>query len=186
MAKKNRKRGVSRAEWLEAALKQLEYGSVSNVTIEGLAQQLGIAKSGFYWHFRSRDDLLAQILDYWTHEITEVISENLVLQSLSPRDRLIQVAEVILAHGLTRYEMGIRQWAMTDRVAARAVRAVNRERLKFIGQAFEELGFSGDDAEVRTRLYVCYHTWEASMFPEVTKKRRKELIRKRIDQLTRK
>mgnify|MGYP000129674944 FL=1 len=60
----------------------------------------------------------------------------------------------------------------------------NKLRSDFIRKAFSELGFTGDELEMRTMLFTCYHTWEASMFPGVSRKRRKELIGKRLDLLT--
>lgn len=89
------RRGISKAEWLEAGLQALCTGSVTDITVEGLARSLGIAKAGFYWHFKSRDDLLHQLLDYWVHEITEVAAENPQLLALEPKKRLITIAEMI-------------------------------------------------------------------------------------------
>ena len=91
---------------------------------------------------------------------------------------------MILKYDLTRYEISIRQWALWNPMAARAVRKVNRIRFNFIGKAFAELGFTGDDLEMRTMLFVCYHTWESPMFREISRKRRRELIAKRIELLT--
>ena len=185
MTQKTLGRGVSKAEWLEMALSVLQQGNVAEITIGGLARELGISKSGFYWHFKNRDDLLAQLLERWTYEVTEVITENEEILALDPRTRLQRSAEMILDRNLVRYEIGIRQWAMKDKNAARAVRAANRKRLDFLRQTFNELGFSGDDAEMRAMLFACYHTWESSMFPEISRKRRRELIEKRIVLLTR-
>jgi hypothetical protein len=56
--------------------------------------------------------------------------------------------------------------------------------MDFIRKAFSEPGFAGDDLDMRTMLFACYHTWEASMFPGVSRKRRQELIGKRVDLLT--
>ena len=75
---------------------------------------------------------------------------------------------------------------MNDKRAARVVRSVNRRRLDFARQALGEIGFSGDDLDMRAMLFVGYHTWEAPMFPEIPRKRRRELIGKRIALLTRK
>lgn len=185
MRKKTR-RGVSKAEWLEAGLQVLSSGGVADVTVEGLARSLGIAKAGFYWHFKNRQDLLNQLLDYWIHEVTEVASNNPMLLALEPRNRLIQLAEMILDYELTRYEIPIRQWALQDTVVARSVRKVNRIRLDFVREAFSELGFTGDDLEMRTMLYVCYQSMEAPMFQEISRKQRRKLIAKRVDLLTRK
>jgi AcrR family transcriptional regulator len=177
------RRGVSKAEWLEMGLQALSEGGVNTLTIEGLARSLGINKAGFYWHFKNRKDLLHHLLDYWTHELTEVVTENQDILTLDPKNRLIKTAEMIIDFELTRYDLAIRQWAQQDTEAARAVRKVNRLRMNFIRNAFAELGFKGDDLEMRTMLFTCYHSLESPMFPEISRKRRREQISKRIELL---
>ena len=184
MTKEKVRRGVSRAQWLEAAMRRLCDYSVADITVEGLAKELGIAKSGFYWHFKSREELLDALLDHWVHEVTEVITNNVEIHGLEPKARLIKCAEMIHKLDLTRYEVGIRQFALRDKRALRAVKKANNLRMDFIRAAFSGLGFVGDDLEMRTMLFACYHTWEASMFPGVSRKRRKELIGMRVDLLT--
>ena len=178
------RRGISKAEWLEAGLQSLVDGGISDITIEGLARSLGIAKAGFYWHFKNRDELLRQLLAYWIHELTEVASKNPQLLSLEPKQRLKTLAEMIFEYDLARYEIAFRQWALHDTKAASGVQKVNRIRLKFVRSAFTELGFKGEDLEMRTMLFVCYHSWESPMFLEISRKRRRKLIAKRIDLLT--
>lgn len=184
MAKEKVRRGVSKAQWLETAMIFLSSHSISDITIEGLAKELGIAKSGFYWHFKSREELLDALLDYWVHEVTEVITDNVEVDSLEPKLRLFKCAEMIYELDLTRYEIGVRQFALRNKKAFRAVKKANNLRMDFIRKAFSELGFVGDDLEMRTMLFACYQTWEASMFPGVSRKRRRELIGKRLDLLT--
>ena len=179
-----RKRGVSKAQWLDAGLEALGKGSVSEITIDHLAQSLGIAKAGFYWHFRAREELLHQMLDHWTHEVTEVVTKNAALLELEPRSRLIAAAEMILDHDLGRLDMAIRLWAQRDPMAARAVRKVNKLRLAYAREALEELGFKGDEAEMRAMVFVLYHALESSVFRDVSRKRRRELIASRIEMLT--
>lgn len=186
MTDNNRQRGVSKAEWLRAGLDTLFLGGVTALTVEGLARSLGIAKAGFYWHFKNRDDMLRQLLDYWTHENTKVASENPQLLALEPKNRLVALSEMILDYDLARYEIPIRQWALTDAGAARAVRRVNRIRLDFVRMAFSEMGFKNEDLEMRTMLYVCYHSWESSMFRDISRKRRRAQILGRIELLTNK
>ena len=91
---------------------------------------------------------------------------------------------MILDYELTRYEIAIRQWAVQDTEAARAVRKVNRIRLDFVRKALSELGFTGDDLDMRTMLFVCYQSWESPMFLEISLKRRRQLIAKRIELIT--
>lgn len=178
------KRGVSKAQWLGAALEAFAKGGLSAVQIEDLARSLGIAKSGFYWHFTGRPDLLHEMLDYWVNELTEVVTSNEELLNLEPKHRMLTIAEMVLERELGRYDMAFRQWALQDEEVARVVKKVNDIRLGFLRKAFSELGFTGDDLEVRTMLFVCYHTWELSMFREIPRKRLRALISKRLDLLT--
>jgi AcrR family transcriptional regulator len=184
MNKKPGRHGVSKAEWLAAALTMLGKGSVFDIRINRLARALGINKSGFYWHFKNRDDLLEQLLAYWAHELTEVVTSNLELEKLEPRERLCRTAEMVIDYDLARYEVSIRQWAQTDDRAGQAVKKVTNIRVDFVSQALAELGFEGDDLEMRAMLFVCYHTWEKLMFSDITDNRRRELVWKRIELLT--
>jgi AcrR family transcriptional regulator len=58
-----RRKRASRADWFEVALRVLGEEGVQAVRVERLARELGIARSGFYWHFKDRQDLRNQLLD---------------------------------------------------------------------------------------------------------------------------
>ena len=88
-----------------------------------------------------------------------------------------------MKYDLTRYDSAFRQWAKRDPIALRAVKKVNQLRLAFTKKAMSELGYTGDDLEMRAMLFVCYHTWESFMFAEIPAKRRRKLIDRRIDLL---
>jgi AcrR family transcriptional regulator len=178
-------RGVSKQQWLEAGLKALIEQGAAGLTIESLARSLSIAKAGFYWHFKNREDLLQQLLEHWLQETTSVVTAGEQLLALEPKARLVRTAEMVLDDDLGRYDMAVRQWALTYAPAARVVRKVNRMRLGFVRDTFGELGFTGDELEMRTMLFVCYHAWESTTFQEISRKRRRGLILKRIDLLTR-
>ncbi len=174
---------ISKAQWLETALDVLVTDGIDGVRVEVLAKRLHISKSGFYWHFQNREDLLRTLLDHWRHEITEIISMNPEVRELDPKSRLIRINEMVHDFGLTRYELSIRQWALRDKDAARSVRKVNQIRRDFVGKAFSELGFKGDELEMRTMLFVGYVSMEEPMFREISRKRRRELINRRVELL---
>ena len=50
---------VSKQNWISAALETLAMSGIESVKVERLAKQLGVAKSGFYWHFKDRNALLS-------------------------------------------------------------------------------------------------------------------------------
>jgi len=170
---------VRKDQWLARALESLESSGVEGVKIERLAKALGISRSGFYWHFKNRRDLLEHLLEYWISEYTGVVSENPDVRKLDPQQRLLSVMEMIRDKNLTRYDLAIYAWAKFDPLARRALKKAINIRLGYLRSIFAELGFSGDDLEMRTRLFVCYHSWEATMFADAA--RRKQLLKARYE-----
>jgi AcrR family transcriptional regulator len=179
-----KKKRASKADWFEVALRVLGEEGVQAVRVERLARELGIARSGFYWHFQDRQDLRNQLLDYWAHEYTEILSENRELRALDPRKRLTRIAELVLEHDLGRYDRSFRSWASTDAEVARRFRKVIRIRLEYIRAALAELGFEGLELEMRTRVFVAYEAAQPSLYGHESKRRLRELIPHRVAMIT--
>ena len=181
MTKKAR---VSKEEWMFSALEILETNGVDAIRIDDLAARLHISKSGFYWHFKNRNDLLVQILDYWTKEYTEIVTKDFALQSINSAERLKAATEMIWEKDLGRYDLAIRLWGKYDPLARNAVKKVNKLRIDFTKKAFSELGFSGDELEMRANLYFCYVSMEKSVFGSMRKEKWKKLTNRRLKLLT--
>jgi len=184
MPKATKARRVTKSEWLEAGLRALASGGILNVRIDRLARELGVARSGFYWHFRNRQDLFAQMLGHWAHELTEVITENQEIRALPPKERLLAITDLVQTYDLSRYDSAIRQWAKEDSVADEVARKTFKLRNEFIRQAFIELGFTGDDLQMRTHVFLIYTGSEADAIPEPSKAKRRRMAALRIDLLT--
>ena len=184
MSESKTSRGYSKQAWLEAALEMMGEGSLSDLTIEKLAKKLDVAKSGFYWHFRSRQALLDALLKYWAENHTQNVTNNQDLLAMEPKARLIAAAEAIHNFELARHDLAVRHAAEKDQSVSDIIQRVTEARMEFIRQAFSELGFEGDDLEMRAMLFVGYHTWEHTTFKSVSKSRRKKLIENRINLLT--
>jgi AcrR family transcriptional regulator len=178
------KRGLSRTDWIEVALDTLESEGIQGVKVERLAAKLKIARSSFYWHFKNQRDLLDHLLAYWAHEYTGVATDNEELRKLAPKDRLLRTMEMISNYNLVRFEVPIRAWADHDPAVKKAVDKAYEMRLDFAREAFSEMGFEGADLEMRTRLFVCYHTWEQAMFGGQSSRGASTLRRLRLELLT--
>jgi AcrR family transcriptional regulator len=185
MPGRKRPGNVGREEWLEAGLAALRRDGVDGVRVERLARDLGISKSGFYWHFADRAELRSALLDYWDRVYTRVVTADPRFREGPPRERLRAIARIVLDEDLTRYDLAMRAWAEQDPEVAKRVRRVYRVRLDFVRPILVELGFQGDDLEMRTRLFVAYASWERVTFWTLPKSRLRRLIDRRIELLTR-
>jgi AcrR family transcriptional regulator len=175
---------VSKSDWLQAALCLLREEGVEAIKIERIARSLNISKSGFYCHFRNREDLRYQMIEHWAHEFTQVITGNPIFQEGTPHERLENIMFMIINDDLNLYDLEMKSWGKTDPAIAKRIRKVFKLRFDFIGDIFREMGFSGEDLEIRSRMFNCYHSWERTMFDNETKKKLKSYIPAKIDLLT--
>ncbi|UCE52322.1 MAG: TetR/AcrR family transcriptional regulator, partial [Desulfobacterales bacterium] len=154
---------------------------VEGVKIERLARLLGISRSGFYWHFKNRQDLLEQLLEYWVREYTGVVTYNPDVIKLDPKKRLLTTMEMIRDKRLAKYDLAMTSWARLDSHVHRVVKKVVEMRLDYLRAIFAELGFEGDELEMRTRLFVCYHSWEDTMFTDLSSQKHSKLQKLRYN-----
>lgn len=176
---------MSRDEWVLEGLEVLNESGMDQVTIHKLARRLGIARSGFYWHFKDRKALHDAMLLDWERLTTKTISDNQEIASLAPFDRLLRIAELVQDFGLSDYDVALYHWAMQSKKAARRVRAVTKLRFKYVQHAFAELGFEGEALELRTMLFVTFTMWEGATFSYIPQSKRRAMIRERVELLTR-
>ncbi len=76
-AGKGKGRLLTRDDWIEAAVDLMVRTSVEQTRVETLARDLGVSKGSFYWHFRTRDDLLACVLEWWKQTSTADVESEL-------------------------------------------------------------------------------------------------------------
>ncbi|KPJ76361.1 MAG: hypothetical protein AMJ54_11915 [Deltaproteobacteria bacterium SG8_13] len=177
---------VSKDQWLAKALEALEEGGIEAVKVGRLAKALGISRSGFYWHFKNRQELFDHLLDYWTREYTGIVTDNPDLMKLDPKKQLLASMEMIRDNHLGKFDLAMTLWAKTDSNIRKVVNEVVKMRLDYLRAIFAELGFKGDELEMRTRLFVCYHAWEDTVFPDLSDQQRSKLLKLRYQYLIQK
>lgn len=61
---------ATRQDWIDAGLDAYGHGGRAALVVEQLANRVGAAKAGFYWHFADRDAFVAAMIDHWEAETT--------------------------------------------------------------------------------------------------------------------
>jgi AcrR family transcriptional regulator len=183
-ATKEKSERLSREDWLAAALEVLYAEGVGKVSIVRIARDLGVTSGSFYWHFKDRNDLLRSLLDFWVRSQTEAIIEEVDQFEGTPSERLFRLMESLTMGEQARYDVAVRAWAGFDDMAADVVRGIDKRRIEWVRSIFHELGFSGNEAEMRARMFAYYQLAEPSVLWREPKKKRREIIKLRHRLLT--
>ena len=151
---------LTRVDWIGAAIEVMVDSSVEQVRVERLAVALGVSKGSFYWHFRTREELLKAVLERWAEQATFSIQERLDQQATRADQRLLLYLQLpfrsAAAVRAADLEVAILGWARRSAQAMRAVARVDKERVKHITQIFVDMGFDSEEAPLRAhQTYAC-------------------------------
>ncbi|MFI0843934.1 TetR/AcrR family transcriptional regulator [Mesorhizobium sp. IMUNJ 23232] len=145
---------VTREDWLNLALEAMVSEGVEAVRILSLGQRLGVSRSSFYWYFKSRQDLLDQLLDYWRNRNTRVIVERASRPADTIAEAVLNVFENWVDGTLfdPRLDFAIRAWARQSPEVHRIVDEADDKRVDAIREMFLRHGYEETEAFVRARV----------------------------------
>lgn len=147
---------LSAADWASAALDVIAEEGVAAVAVEPLARRLGVTKGSFYWHFPSREALLAAALEQW--ELVEQASVFGKLEAIAdPRERLRQLF-LLVAHELRPHLIYSELLKACDHPVVQPVlKRVSQRRMDYLAASFRQAGMPRLEAINRARLtYAAY------------------------------
>ena len=177
---------LTRDEWLERALEVLAEEGASKIRVTELAHRLGVTTGSLYWHFEGRGDLVRALAEHWARISTGRVVERLGKEPQPPKDRVFALLKLVIEEDLGRYDVAVRAWAAQEPEVADLVREVDQQRYQFVRGLFEEIGFRGEELEVRTRTFVAYLSLELGILARETKEERLRRVKRRHEWFTRK
>ncbi|MEO5756747.1 MAG: TetR/AcrR family transcriptional regulator [Mesorhizobium sp.] len=145
---------ATREDWLKLALETLISDGVERVRVQILGQSLDVSRSSFYWYFKSRQDLLDQLLEYWRQTNTRFIVERAEQPASSVIRGVMNIFECWVDEKLfdPRLDFAIRAWARRSPATRRALDEADDQRVNAIRDMFIRHGYDQEDAFVRARV----------------------------------
>jgi AcrR family transcriptional regulator len=145
---------TSREDWLNLAMGILVSDGVEQVKILNLAQSLGVSRSSFYWFFKSRQDLLDQLLDHWERTNTAAIVSHADRSADTVAGAVLNVFECWVDESVfdPRLDFAVREWARRSDPVRRVLDRADQSRVDAIAAMFRRHGFDEREAFVRARI----------------------------------
>lgn len=145
---------TTREEWIDLALEILVNDGVANVKVMNLAQTLNVSRSSFYWFFKSRRDLLGQLLHHWEHKNTASIVEHAGRPAHTISEAVLNLFECWIgeANFDPRLDFAVREWARRSPEVHSRVEEADATRVDVIADMFHRQGYAESEAFVRARV----------------------------------
>lgn len=142
---------LNRQDWIDGTIRKLSEDSVAALRVDELAEYLNVTKGSFYWHFKSREDLLEAVLAWWRTLMTSEIKR--VLESLPGTgwERLANLLRIAISARPDvpggPFELTLRDWARRDPQVARVVHEVDDARITLVADLYRDAGLDDEAAQ---------------------------------------
>ena len=153
------KQRFSREDFLEEALAILSEEGYRLLTIDKICDRMHVSRGSFYWHFKNRSDFNVAIIEYWEQKSTTAFLKNVNAIAGSPEQRLGALLELVISSGYCKYELPMRLWAMREDATKKVLQRIDSTRYGMVRSLFSEMGFTGDDLEMRVQTCVIYYNF---------------------------
>ncbi|MCP3970089.1 MAG: TetR/AcrR family transcriptional regulator [Rhodobacteraceae bacterium] len=142
--------------WLNAAYEVLTQSGVEAVKVMPLAKQLGLTRTGFYWHFKDRDALLEAMVARWEDKNTGNLVARCEAYAETICEAMFNLFDCWLDNSLfdARLDLAIRNWARNDATLRVRLEEADRRRAEAIASMFRRFGYSELQAEVRSMTVI--------------------------------
>ena len=168
---------LGRADWLRVALLCLIKDGIASVQITRLATSLGASRGSFYWHFKSRQELLDGLMNEWSVVNGQRITQ--VLDSADSLDRGVLSFFAVWTNPdnfNSPLEQAVRDWARLDRRVLKVVRSEDTNRISVIAALFKRFDYVPQEATVRARILYFAQVGYFAMNPEEAIEERMSMI----------
>jgi len=145
---------LGRDDWIAAGQAVLCEAGIAGLKLALLTRRLKVSTGSFYHHFVDMEDYLSALASHFSQADVRSILERAAAGTTGPLSRIRRLAAISLDSPIFRLDRAMRVWATSDRRAATSVKASERLVLAFLVDAFRELGFAQDDAELRAHLLL--------------------------------
>ncbi len=143
-------------DWMHAAFEMLCEQGLAAVAVEPLARRLKVTKGSFYWHFKTRDALLAAVLERWETSEQERVFDRLDAIA-DPRERLRALFLLVSREAREHIVYTALLQGLDHPVVQPVMERVSQKRQDYLAAAYREAGMDAVEAVHRARLtYAAY------------------------------
>ncbi len=149
------KHRTTKKSWLKTGLQILAQQGAEKLTIAALCTQLNVTKGSFYHHFKSRENFIENLLQYWEEANTLAViqlSENLG----STRAKIREITTIAVASMSSSPEVSIRAWALKNDKVRLFQERVDKTRLDYAQKLWTELLNNDEKARSVSRLHYSF------------------------------
>ena len=147
------RKALQRYDWLQAALDIFVAEGIDAVRITRLADDLGMTRGSFYWHFKNRQDMIDALGNFWKCKNTPALIAA-VERARTLEEGILGFFEICVdaTHFDPRLDLAIREWARRSENIRHLLDQEDQVRIDALQQYFLRFDYPMPEALIRARV----------------------------------
>ena len=147
------RKALQRYDSLQAALDIFVAEGIDAVRITRLADDLGMTRGSFYWHFKNRQDMIDALVNFWKCKNTPALIAA-VERARTLEEGILGFFEICVdaTHFDPRLDLAIREWARRSENIRHLLDQEDQVRIDALQQYFLRFDYPMPEALIRARV----------------------------------
>lgn len=161
---------VDKNEWLKHGLSQFSSLGLAGINVEKMSKALKCNKSSFYWHFKTRQNFLEEVIQFWQDQQESLIQK--LHMEHSPSERFKNYLRFLFR----KNQYGdllffIQREALHDKFLKKVLRNYNQQNNELAFILIIDLGYDEEQGKQKTDLLLHFHRgwYEQHKYQRVSK-----------------
>jgi len=152
---------AKKEDWINLGYRFFTEHGVSGIIVEKMAKTLKVNKSSFYWHFKTKNDFINELIQYWIDQETERIihttsSKKASLEKFESHIKLIYKQDLFWD-----FNFFLKQYARKEKRIQKIIDDIDTRRMRYAQNLLKEMGYLEEDANIKaqvlTKHYIGHH-----------------------------
>ena len=139
-------------KWLDIGKRRFAENGIAGININEMSEEMGVAKTSFYFFFSSKEEYLNQLFAYWVVTgTTNLIA--MVNQIKDPAKRFLALGKMIEENVENEFfYFQLKLYCKYHKHARKFLEDTDRQRVDFSKKIFKDAGQSDEQAEHSRRM----------------------------------
>lgn len=147
---------ATKDQWVKLGYQLFAEMGIRGLTVDKMSKELKCNRSSFYWHFKTKDDFVTEVINHWIKvETDQIISE--VNKCKTDKEKLQKFFMIAFKNEpYLEFAFFLKRYAKNNKKAQEVVDEIDKRRLQFSAQLFKNIGYSKRESEIKANIFFKY------------------------------
>ncbi len=173
---------ATRQNWIEQGYSLFSNKGISGIVVERIAKKLNCNKSSFYWHFKTKQDFVNCIIEYWTNLETEQVIEQINREQTPERKFKLLVTLSFKKDPALDFIFFLKRYAKQQPQLRKEIDRIDQQRISYVADLLVDIGIQEDHAPAKAAIFYKYLIGYHEMIR--TKKQNKNYVNEVLEDIS--